>query len=264
MIKAQSEVVKKIDMIMIDSPEDDQRLSIDQELVEELAESIKEVGLMQPILLTRKDKRYEVVWGNRRYLAHKYLGLKTILAKVQNLTKSQIIIMRATENLFREGITPIEEAMIYQSLIEIEGMSIPEIATRMKKSAGIVRRRLDLLRMPECLQKAIQSKEIKYGIAESLWQLGDVSRMEYYLQFAIENGATNAVVRGWVKDELDTMRRQRSDVGGGSGDIAVNEAMPQYSACQICKVAVEVGTELIIRACPKCIKAIRETLNKEP
>lgn len=264
MTKTQSEVVKKINMIMIESPEKDQRLEIDQDAVKELAASIDEVGLQQPILLVPRKNKYEVVWGNRRFLAHKYLGRTTILAKVQKLNESQIIIMRATENLFREGITPIEEAMIYNSLIEIEKMTIDQIAKRMRKSAGIVRRRLDLLRMPECLQNAIQKKQIKYGIAESLWQLGEVARIEYYLQFAIENGATNAVVRAWVKDELDTMRRQRSDVGGGGDNIAVNEVMPQYSACQICKSAVEIGTETIIRACSECVKRIIEKLNKEP
>ncbi len=260
MTKTPSEVVKKIEMILIDGPEKDQRMEIDQESVKELASSIEEVGLMQPILLVVRNTRYEVVWGNRRYLAHKYLGRKTILAKVQNLTESQIIIMRATENIFREGITPIEEAMIYQSLIDTQKMTIDKIATRMKKSAGIVRRRLDLLRMPECLQKAIQKKEIKYGIAENLWQLGDVSRIEYYLQFAIENGATNAVVRLWVKEELDMMRRQRSDVEGGREGIAVNEVIPQYTACQICKKAVEIGKETIIRACPECTKGLIEKL----
>ncbi|KKN31466.1 hypothetical protein LCGC14_0823790 [marine sediment metagenome] len=263
MKKTLSEVVKKVDMILIEGPERDQRLEIDQDAIKELAQSIEEVGLMQPILLAPRDNKYEVVWGNRRFMAHKYLGRSTILAKIQELSLSQIVIMRATENLFREGITPIEEAMIYQSLIEIEEMSIDQIAVRMRKSAGIVRRRLDLLRMPECLQKAIQKKEIKYGVAENLWQLGDVSRMEYYLQFAIENGATNAVVRGWVKDELDTMRRQRSDVEEGGERIAVNEAMPIYTACQICREAMEIGKETIIRACPVCLKAIIEKVKKE-
>lgn len=251
-----SEVVREVELLKIDGPVEDQRLSIDAELVKELAESIDEVGLMQPILLAKAANRFEVVWGNRRYLAHVYLGRKTILAKVQELDQTQITVMRAVENLFREGITPIEEANIYKSLIEKGGLTIDQVAKRMRKSAGIVRRRLDLLRMPRFLQVAIQKKEINYGVAEALWVLGDESGIQYYLQFAIENGASVAVVRGWVSDEKDKIRRQKTDVGGGVDTIAVNENIPQYIACNVCKEAMKIGEETIIRACPACVKRI--------
>ncbi len=261
MVKNLSEVVKKIDMILIDGPVRDSRLSIDMDAVKELSESIEELGLMVPILLAKKGERFEVVWGNRRFLAHKHLGKTTILAKVQTLTESQIIIMRATENIHREDITPIEEARIYQTLMQDEEMEIEEIARRMRKSPGIVRRRMDLLRMPEILQDAIQKKEITYGVAESLWGLGDVAQISYYLQFAIENGASVTVVRTWVKDEKDKQRRERNDVEPGGGTIAVNENIPQYIACQLCKNPVEVGKDTIIRACPVCTKQMVEILN---
>ena len=263
MTKKQSEVVKPIDIILIDGPNVDQRLTIDMELVKELAESIEEVGLMQPILLAKKGKRFEVVWGNRRFLAHKHLGKTTILAKVQELEQSQITIMRATENIFREGITPIEEALIYQTLMNDEGMSIEQIAKRMRKSAGIVRRRLDLLRMPQCLQTAIHKKDITYGVAESLWGLGDQAQIEYYLMFAIENGVSVAVVRTWVKDEKDKARRDRADIEGGGETIAINENIPIYFACQLCKGATELGKETSFRACPKCAKQLIEIINPE-
>ncbi|KKL72552.1 hypothetical protein LCGC14_2083750 [marine sediment metagenome] len=131
MAKSLSEVVKKIDMILIDGPVRDTRMSIDMEAVKELAESIDEVGLMVPILLANKGERFEVVWGHRRFLAHKFLGKTKILAKVQTLSESQIIIMRAIENIHREDITTIEEAKIYQCLMKDEGMEIEEIAKRM-------------------------------------------------------------------------------------------------------------------------------------
>ncbi len=262
MKKNLSEVVRKVDIILIDGPKVDQRLTIDMELVKELAESIDEVGLMQPILLAKKGNRFEVVWGNRRLLAHKHLGKTKILAKVQELDQAQITIMRATENIFREGITPIEEALIYKSLMETDGMDIEKIAKRMRKSAGIVRRRLDLLRMPQCLQTAIHQKDISYGVAESLWGLESVAQIEYYLQFAIENGASVAVVRGWVKDEKDKCRRERSDIAGGGESIAINENIPIFFTCQLCNGPTKLGTETTFRACPDCAKQLVEIINK--
>jgi ParB family chromosome partitioning protein len=257
---SKSEVVKKIELVLIDGPKKDQRIEINQETVEELAASIGEIGLMQPILLTPKNGRYEIVWGHRRYLAHKFLGKTNILAKVQTLDQDQIIIMRATENLFREGITPIEEAYIYQDLKETRKMTIDQIAKRMKKSAGVVRRRLDLLRMPECLQRAIHSRKLKYAVAEDLWSLGDLSSIEYYLQFAIEHGATSAVVRQWVRDERDKKRREASGTDEGGGTISVNEYRPTYVACDVCKEPMELGKETVIRSCKVCTKGIMEAI----
>lgn len=256
MAKKLSEVVKAVDMILIDGPVRDARLTIDMDTVKELAESIDEVGLMQPILLAKKGNRFEIVWGHRRYLAHKHLGATRILAKVQELDESQIIIMRATENLFREGITVIEEALIYKSLMDNEGMDCAQVAKRMRKSPGIVRRRLDLLRMPQMLQDAVQKKEINYGVAEALWVLHDDDKISYYLQFAIQNGVQISVVRTWVQDEKDAQRRDRSEVGKGGEEISVHEEIPQYTACQLCKKPVELGKETTIRACPVCTKEI--------
>ncbi len=262
MKKTASEVVKKISLVEIDGPKADQRFEIEQDAIEELAASIEEVGLMQPILVTPKNGRYEVVWGHRRFLAHKFLGKTSILAKVQDLDKTQITVMRATENLFREGISPIEEAAIYMSLIDEKTMTIEQIAKRMRKSAGLIRRRLDLLRMPEVLQKAIHKKLIKYGVAEDLWSLGDLTSIEYYLQFAIENGATVEVVRQWVRDEKDKRRRSTGELAGGGSTIAVSEGRPTYIACDVCIKPMILGEEQVIRACKTCVKAIRAAMEE--
>lgn len=260
MKKTSSETVKEIYIAEIDGPEQDQRLKINQDEIQELAQSIEEVGLQQPILLTPKGSRYEVVWGHRRFLATKFLGKTKILAKVQVLTKSQKKILRATENLHRLDISPIEEAIIYNDLKTNEKMTLEEIGQRMRKSPGLVRRRIDLLRMPEVLQTAIHSGRIKYGVAEELWSLGDQAAIEYYLQFAVEHGATVTVVRGWVKDEKDKIRRQASDIGGGGESIAFSENKPVYAPCDLCSGPLEVGTETPIRACPNCVKELKQAM----
>lgn len=263
MLRNLSEVVRKIDLILIDAPKKDQRLEIDMEEIKELAGSIDEVGLQQPILLVKKDDRYEIVWGHRRFIAHKFLGKLKILAKVQELTSNEITILRATENIHRSDITPIEEAYIYHDLKNEAGLSIEQIAKRMRKSPGIVRRRMDLLRMPEILQKAVHSRNINYAVAEDLWKLGDVTAIEYYLQFCIEHGATSAVVRQWVKDEIDKRRRAASDTGEGGRDLSPSEPRPVYVPCDLCFDPMEIGTEKTIRACPNCEKIIKHALEQQ-
>ncbi len=263
MKKTLSEVVKKIEMDLIDPPKKDQRIEIDMEMIVELAESIDIVGLQQPILLVPNNGRFEIVWGHRRYLAHKWLKRETILAKVQELDKTEITILRATENIHRHDITPIEEAYVYHELKEKAGLNYEQIAKRMRKGAGIIRRRLDLLRMPEILQKAIHNKRINYAVAEDLWKLQDINAIEYYLPFCIEHGATSSVVRQWVKDEMDKKRRGGSDVEGGSRDLSPSEVKPVYVACDLCNNPMAIGTEKSIRACPKCAKAIKKALEEQ-
>ena len=262
MSKNLSEVVKKISMLLIDGPKVDQRLEIDQDAIIELAGSIGEVGLQQPVLITPRGKRFEIVWGHRRYLAHKYLGKIEILAKIQILTENQIAILRGTENLYRKDITAIEEAYTYHGLIEDGKLSIDEISRRMKKSAGVIRRRLDLLRMPEVLQKAIQKRKIGYAVAEDLWSLGNVGAIEYYLQFAVEHGATSAVVRSWVKDEKDQQRRKAPGAEGGIERIALNEDKKVYVPCDVCTNPMEIGDETVLRCCKTCAKAIVAAMKK--
>lgn len=224
-VKEKSQV-KMVEMGLIDEPDGIIRLRIDPEKIDELAESIKAIGQLQPILIRPKDKRYEIVYGHRRFLATQRLGKARILSTVRELDNQTTALMRATENIAREDISPIEEAAIYQDLSETAGLSIDKIASRMGKSASLIKRRMDLLRMPPCLQKAVHNKEIGYSAAEELWSLGDLTDIEYYLGFAVDHGATVEVIRGWVKEKKDERRRSKVDIDGGRGFSSPMEVRP--------------------------------------
>ena len=249
----------KIEINLIDEPEGIIRMDIDPDGVIDLAASIKEIGLLQAILVRPRDGRYEVVFGHRRFLACQRLGMSRILATVRELDDIQVALMRATENIERIDISPIEEAAVYQHLHEQLGLSIDAIGQKMGKSPSIVRRRLDLLRMPANLQQAIHQGKIGYSVAEALWSLGDTSAIDYYLPFAIEHGATLEVVRGWVRDHKDELRRQEGGPVRGGGFANPMEACPVYVACDLCRGAMEIGHETVIRACPTCTNILSKT-----
>lgn len=251
---------KLLEMGKIDEPDGVIRLDIDQNKIKELAESIGEIGQLQAILVRPKGVRFEIVFGHRRFLAHQRLGKSRILATVRELDDVQVALMRATENIERVDISPIEEAAVYQDLCDNHKLSIDAIGKKMGKSPSIVKRRMDLLRMPVALQQAIHRKEIGYSVAESLWSLGDQSAIDYYLPFAIEHGATLDVVRGWVRDHKDEVRRQSSGPAGGGGFANPMESQPVYVACDLCKGAMEIGQETVIRACPVCSSSIAKAM----
>ena len=252
---------KVIPIGQIDEPKGIVRMDIEQEGIDELAESISEIGLLQPILVATDDERYEVVFGHRRLLACRKLQLSDMRCLVREMSQAEIGIARATENIAREDLSPLEEAATYQNLIEGYKMKIEDVAKKMGKTGGTIKRRLDILRMPPVLQKAVHSKRISMTVAEELWAIRDETSLDYYLKFAIENGCTREVARLWCKDWKDSVRRQESPDGNGGGDpLSPFEPRPTYVACDLCNEAVQLGKDRVLRSCPDCFALIKKTL----
>lgn len=244
----------------IDRPRAGIRMDIDQVEIEALARSIEVRGLQSPIEVARRDGRYEVVFGDRRYLAHKFLGLKEIEARVVDKTDREIFIARATENIGRQDMSPIEDSITYKRMVDDLGMSIDEIGKAVGKSPGIVKRRLDLLKMDGAIQRAVHAKQISAGVAEELDRCPDRAYMSYLLEMSIDHGVTVAVARQWVNDKVNELRRSRSDVGGTCSDLSVYESKPTYISCQLCQGPLDVMKAVRVVGCPDCIEAIREVL----
>ena len=263
MAKTSRVTVKEVALDLIDEPHGRIRLEVDPESIADLAANIAEVGLLQPIIIRRNKERFEIVAGHRRYLAFQLLKKNRIPAIVRDLDDVACALARASENLGRVDLSPIEEAAIYSELRDEHKLTIDEIGGRMGKTLGVVKRRLDLMKMPDCLQKAIHYKGVNCSVAEELWSLGDLAKIEYFLVFAVEHGATKAVVRGWVQDEKKKMRTK--DNAGEEGDSLANpmQTRPVYVACDLCLGSMEIGTETVIRACGVCTKAIKKAVEVE-
>lgn len=262
-MKASGLAAKRIDIGLIDEPKGIVRLEIDPVRLQDLAENIREMGLLQPIVVRPDGERFEIVFGHRRYLAHKILEARHIACIVRILTDLECAVMRGTENIQRDDLSPIEQAAIYADLHDNHGLSIDQVGKKMGKSTGIVKRRLDLLKMPPQLQKAVHNRSINYSVAEELWSLGDNSAIDYLLGFAVDHGATREVVRGWVKDKKDADRRKQSAGEEGGGDRSPMEPRPVYVSCDLCHGPMELGSETIIRTCPDCTQRITDAVKRK-
>ena len=260
MVKQTFPRVQSVLCTLIDRPAIPDRLSIDPEYIKELASSIAEIGLMSPITLCPRAGRFEIVAGDCRYQAFLSLGRDVIPAFVQDLDAESISISRATENLQRKDLTVIEEARIYKTLHNDHNMSWDQIAKRTGKTPGLVKRRFDLLKMPEILIKAMHEKKIGYAVAEELCRLPDLGRIEYYLGYCIDHGATLRVVMDWVKEELSVARQKISSAAGGDWGSALPEMKPVYTACDLCHGAMEIGKEVSLRICVDCHGTIKQNM----
>jgi len=260
MTKVLQQKIVEVALSQIDEPKTIARFQIDPERIAELAASISAIGLQIPILLRPDGERYEIVAGHRRYLAHKQLELPVIKAMVRKMTDQEAAVFRATENLGRVDLSPLEEGSIYRELIDVHGMTVDQVASHVGKSTVVVMRRMDLLRMPPELQQAVHTGQISMTVAEELWSIRDATALKYYLSFAVENGCTREVARSWAKEWKDTQRRSQSvDVESG-GVSSPYEPRPCYIGCDLCQGPVELGQDKVLRLCPECWATIKANM----
>lgn len=260
MAKPLKQTVKAVPLSSIDEPKDILRVDIDSQAINELAQSISEIGLLQPVLVAVDGDRYELVFGHRRFLACQKLGLSSIRAVVRHMSAEEIGVARATENINREDLTPIEEANTYSNLINHYGLTVGQVAQKMGRAPGTVKRRMDLLKMPPQLQKAVHAKRISVTVAEELWPISDMTDLDYYLSFAIDGGCTKDVARSWTKEWRDKKRRQEIAGGEGGQTFAPTEPRPVYVSCDLCIGPMEIGQETVLRICPDCMKTIKQNM----
>jgi len=258
MKRSKRNVIESVELSKIDLPRKRDRINIIDQYIKELAAAISQAGLLSPIILNKSGDRFEIVAGERRFLACQYLDFTHIDALVKEYTEEEIKIIRAIENLQRVDLTIIEEAKVYFDLHTACGMSWEAIGKKTGKSPALVKRRCDLLELPEVLINALHDGKISYSVAEQLKRIRDPDRIEYLLGIVIDNGATQNIVRQWVDEEEATIRRKASGTGIDGGFHDPLEIKPIFVACDLCVEAVELGKLVSLRICGKCQKTIKE------
>lgn len=157
------------------------------EALQELAESIKENGVFQPIIAKKSIKGYEIVAGERRYRASKLAGLEKIPAIIRDFTEQQMIEIALLENLQRENLNAIEEALAYKSMIEKLNLTQDELSKKVSKSRSHVTNILGLLRLPVEVQKMISDGSITMGHARVLSKLENDDKIIEYAKKIVED-----------------------------------------------------------------------------
>ncbi|TMK62575.1 MAG: ParB/RepB/Spo0J family partition protein [Actinobacteria bacterium] len=192
------------------------RERFDEESLGELADSIREVGLLQPVLVRPADDGYELIAGERRWRAARRAGLQTIPALVRETDDNSTLEQALVENLQREGLNPLEEAGAYQQLIEDFHLTHEQVAGRVGKSRTAISNTLRLLQLPPAIQRMVREHQLSMGHARALLGTPDRGFQE---QLARRAAAEDLSVRA-VEDAIRTRNEGRattSDSSGGSG-----------------------------------------------
>ena len=164
-----SSTINEIPLEQIEANPNQPRREFDEEALQELANSIREIGIVQPITLRQiGDDRYQIIAGERRWRASQMAGLTAIPAYIRTISDENVMEMALVENIQREDLNAIEIALAYAHLMENENMTQEKVAERVGKSRVAVANHLRLLKLPAQVQMALQNKDIDMGHARAL------------------------------------------------------------------------------------------------
>jgi ParB family transcriptional regulator, chromosome partitioning protein len=189
------------------------REHFDEEALRELADSITEVGILQPILVrpAAEEDRYEIVAGERRFRAAQLAGLDEVPAIIRHTEDSQLLTEALVENIHRADLNPIEEAAAYQQLLDDFGMTHEDLAKRLGKSRSAISNALRLLALPEGLMRMVADGALSAGHARALLALDSAAQQEKTGSRVVAEGLS-------VRATEELVRRL---LAGGDRDIAL-------------------------------------------
>ncbi|MBF1080206.1 MAG: ParB/RepB/Spo0J family partition protein, partial [Prevotellaceae bacterium] len=209
-----SSTINEIPIEQIEPNADQPRSLFNEEALQELANSIHEIGIIQPITLRQiSDNRFQIIAGERRWRASKIAGLKTIPAYIRTINDENVMEMALVENIQREDLNPVEIALAYEHLLENTGMTQEKVSERVGKSRTAVTNYLRLLKLPAQVQMSLQKKEVDMGHARALLALDSPSLQLKVFKEILKNGWPVRKVEEVVQklkngDDIDTGKKK--------------------------------------------------------
>ncbi len=215
--------LNEIEISLIEPNPNQPRREFDQEALQELANSIRELGIIQPITLRKVDTgKYQIIAGERRWRASQLAGLTKIPAYIVTVEDQGVMEMALVENIQREDLNAIEIALAYQHLAETSGMTQAAISDRVGKSRAAVTNYMRLLKLPAQVQIALKNHEIEMGHARALLSIESPSQQIKLFKEVLQQHLSVRKVEEMVQE-----LKQGNDVKTVRGKIAAKSQLPE-------------------------------------
>ncbi len=206
-----------IKISLIEPNKEQPRREFDKEQMEELAESIRQYGVLQPIMVQKNGELYEIIAGERRWRAAKMAGLKEVPVIIREYDKQKKMEISLIENVQRADLNPIEEAAAYQRLIEEFGLKQEEIAERVSKNRATIANSLRLLKLDKRVQELLIQGKISGGHARALLAMEDGDQQFATAELIIKNQLSvrevEKLVKSLLKPKKENPKKEEKDIG---------------------------------------------------
>lgn len=218
-----SSTINEIPLEQIEANPNQPRREFDEDALQELANSIVEIGIIQPITLRQvEDNKFQIIAGERRWRASQLAGLQAIPAYIRTIKDESIMELALVENIQREDLNAIEIALAYEHLLSAEGMTQERVSERVGKSRTAITNYLRLLKLPAQVQMALQKKEIDMGHARALLAIDSPSLQIKLFREIQKHGYSVRKV-----EELAQKLKNGEDIQSGKKTIATKAPMPE-------------------------------------
>lgn len=215
--------LSRLDINSIRPNKNQPRKVFDPEKIEELANSIKEHGVIQPIVVRNVGDGYEIVAGERRWRAARKAGLTEVPCIVRELTDEQNMLFAIIENMQREDLNPIEEAQGLDRMIKTFGLTQEEVSKSVGKSRPYISNSLRLLKLPEEVKNLMAEKKLSAGHARALINIGDDEKQTEVAKLIVDEGLSVRDVENLLKEKKKIKRGRPAARRGKSPDVKLLE-----------------------------------------
>ena len=242
-----SSTINEIAIDQIEANPNQPRREFDDEALQELAHSIREIGIIQPITLRQTaENRFQIIAGERRWRASQLAGLKAIPAYIRTIKDENVMEMALVENIQREDLNAIEIALAYEHLLEGSGMTQEKVSERIGKSRTAITNYLRLLKLPAQVQMALQKQEIDMGHARALLALDSPALQIKLFKEILKNGYSVRKV-----EELVQALKNGDDIESGKKKIIARNQLPEEFCELRNQLASFLNTKVQMTCSPK-------------
>lgn len=254
-----SSTINEIPISQIEANPNQPRREFDSEALQELATSIREIGIIQPITLRQiDDNRFQIIAGERRWRASQIAGLTAIPAYIRTISDESIMEMALVENIQREDLNAIEIALAYQHLLENDGMTQEKVSERVGKSRAAIANYLRLLRLPAQIQLSLQKKEIDMGHARALLSIDSPSlQIKLYKEIMKNNYSVRKV------EEMVSLLKNGEEISSGTKKIVAKQQLPEEFSILKDRLSEFLNTKVQFSCNPKGKGKISIPFNSE-
>lgn len=280
-----SYTIQDISVADIVFPLDDVRSQILYEDLDELARSIRNVGLLNPISVRKVDTKFELIAGYRRLKACEINGYCVIPARVLTSNDTQADLQKLHENMFREEVNPVDEGNFFKRLLIKNNWRITDLSSQIHKSSAYVSKRVQLSDSDPLVVQALKDGQINISVADELIKIDDPETRGRLLHYAIKSGATFDTVRSWrIQYDMDNVPppppySMEPALGVSGSDLAeqivskFNEQVPptrrieerviESRPCYSCTRSFDTRDIYVIYLCPDCKSSIESAIHPQ-